>query len=1121
MSHCGGGPLHRVGQSKAHLGLALLIVGVALGVGAPSALAVVSAEYSGVSFGPDGTPGTSFVDVQGVAVDQGSEDVYVYDIGEGGKIYKFDAAGNPINFSSLGTNVIEGVGGPVEAGTEQIAVAPPGALAQTAGDIYVANNKEVVVYDENGERISELTGGEICGVATDPTGHVFVGIYGPGPTRTSTVREYTPHEFVGHPLNDSDQTGTSAHLNQSLETSLFEICNVAVDGLGVGNVYATTYNGGLQKLQGLHAPAAATIDNSSSSLAVKFSNNVVYANQGSRVVEYSPATNEQIAAFGETGPGALAGSHGIALNDSVGQPASGNVYVSSGAGQVEIFSPVPFTPDATTEAATGTTNGNATLHGAINAGGGPPASCVFEYVEAQAEGFAGASTVPCAPAGPFTGTASQAVQAQLGGLAEANYRFRLVTTNANGSNAGQALDFSTEEGNVGLPDGRDYEMVSPAAKAGEVFPPDPAGRLGNSCFDCVPGELVAKMPMQVSPDGRSVVYEGQPFGAGLASGPNEYLAKRSATGWVTEGLSRPTYRTDPVNAFQVGGFVAFAADLDRGLIVQDEPPLAPAAPAGYDNLYPWQGDAALVPVITAVPPPRTAADFEIVFGGANAGTATAPAFDHLVFAANDALTGPTAFAPAAPEVGVEEDNVYEWAAAQLRLVNVRPDGSALPGAVVGSGRQLLQDPLSEGPDFDHAVSADGSRVFWSDNATGQVYLRIDGRETLEIPDPTGKFLTASADGSRVLLSDGHLFAGLGVEEPPEETDLTAGQGEFQGILGAADDLSTVYFVDTAVLPGAGANQRGEEAQGGEYNLYAWHEGATAFVATLLRTDNEFGGGSKVGVWHPAPAFRNAQVSPDGRYLAFMSTARLTGYGNDQHEGAFCASAAPASNPACAEVFEYDRGAAKLSCASCNPAGERPLGPSNLSLIENELLATFLPQPGNLTAQGQGRLFFESQDALAPRDTNGHIQDVYEWEPNGVGSCAHPQGCVSLISSGHSPRDSYFLNATPSGDDAFFVTRERLLPQDGDDYLDLYDARVGGGFPAGTTAPCSGEACKGSVSSLPQPGLGSAQFNGPGNPPRRACKAGFVKKQGKCVKKKHRKHKKHQKRSASPSRRGSK
>jgi hypothetical protein len=77
----------------------------------------------------------------------------------------------------------------------------------------------------------------------------------------------------------------------------------------------------------------------------------------------------------------------------------------------------------------------------------------------------------------------------------------------------------------------------------------------------------------------------------------------------------------------------------------------------------------------------------------------------------------------------------------------------------------------------------------------------------------------------------------------------------------------------------------------------------------------------------------------------------------------------------------------------------------------------------------------------------------------------------------------FVDATPSGNDAFFITRQQLLPQDKDEQLDLYDARAGGGFSGGgETTPCGGEACKGSLAAPPvQPSIGSSVFNGgPGN-----------------------------------------
>ncbi len=153
---------------------------------------------------------------------------------------------------------------------------------------------------------------------------------------------------------------------------------------------------------------------------------------------------------------------------------------------------------------------------------------------------------------------------------------------------------------------------------------------------------------------------------------------------------------------------------------------------------------------------------------------------------------------------------------------------------------------------------------------------------------------------------------------------------------------------------------------------------------------------------------------------------------------------------------------------------------------------------NLMASG--RLFFESQDVLSPHDTNGRLQDIYEWSPTGVGGCARPAGCLALVSSGHAATDSYFLDATPSGDDAYFISRAQLVPADRDGLLDVYDARVGGGIAEASAASCAGEACKGAIAPTPaQPSSGSSTFSGPGNPKAKH-------------KKHHKKHKKHHKKS---------
>jgi hypothetical protein len=146
-----------------------------------------------------------------------------------------------------------------------------------------------------------------------------------------------------------------------------------------------------------------------------------------------------------------------------------------------------------------------------------------------------------------------------------------------------------------------------------------------------------------------------------------------------------------------------------------------------------------------------------------------------------------------------------------------------------------------------------------------------------------------------------------------------------------------------------------------------------------------------------------------------------------------------------------------------------------------------------------RVFFSTEESLVLGDTNGK-SDAYEFD---VGTRV-----VRLLSSGTNPFDSWFMDASADGGNAFFVTRERLAGWDRDEAYDLYDARIGGGFPEPpieNKTICSDDACQGSQGNPPALlAPGSAAFDGGGNVSskvvvrarRRAalkCKRGFVKK----------------------------
>lgn len=722
---------------------------------------------------------------------------------------------------------------------------------------------------------------------------------------------------------------------------------------------------------------------------------------------------------------------------------------------------------------------------------------VFQYesaaeYEANLPGdrFAGAKDAPPGGASMLGAQGGQSVAAALSDLQpDTEYRYRALATSecAKGKSCpdeGAVQSFTTFSVEApGLPDHRAYELVSPVKKnGGQVLPLEPGI---DSCpeIECKPGTInTNNYPKQIAPDGDTVVYAGSPLFEGQGAViESEYIAHRDPqSGWQSANLA-PSLLGIGAGA----GYKAFDTRLTQGLLSQlsESPILSPSGPIGYPSLYsqPTGAPTSLTPLLSEQqliesPHQRSAKEFKLGYAGASAD------LSRVFFEANDSLTSATPVAPAALDGGAAKYNLYEWerATGQLRLVNVLPGNAAtLPGP---SGNIK-------------AVSADGRRVFFSDEA-GHLYVREDAEVTSEISGP-GHFLATSTDGSKVLLSDGHIYD----LETKASTDLTKGKGGFLGLSGQSDDLSHVYFVDTEVLSGEEANSEGAKAQAGKANLYAWHEGGFTFVATLVATDE---GQVLINDWAPSPSRRTAQASPQGRLLAFQSQAQLTSYDNtgpceSNHANGLVAGPCP-------EIFLYDSATATLSCVSCNRSGERPLG------------RTLLPRATGSTPRyltDSGRLYFDSQDSLLPADTNAGavpgraVEDVYQFEPQGLGTCERQSGCLSLISAGTGTFDSNFFAADASGKNVFLTTRDQLVLKDKDELIDLYDAREGGGIASETEAelvPCQGEACQPPAVPPNDSTPGSSSFEGAGNvDEKKVAKKNKHKKKQKHAKK-HKSHK---------------
>jgi DNA-binding beta-propeller fold protein YncE len=468
----------------------------------------------------------------------------------------------------------------------------------------------------------------------------------------------------------------------------------------------------------------------------------------------------------------------------------------------------------------------------------------------------------------------------------------------------------------------------------------------------------------------------------------------------------------------------------------------------------------------------------------------------------------------------------------LRKVNILPNGAPSPG---GEGVVFLG---SQAQKAHNAISANGSRVVFS-TSSGHLYLRVNATEeqsavgggavdgsqcseatkacTLQLDvlqggpggsQPPGPFFQlASVEGSRVFFTDSQQLtpdSGAGedlyeydLDRPPGQrlvdlTPQTSGEAATvdRFVLGASEDTSYIYLVAKGALTGAEENGRGETARAGEPNLYLLHAGTISFLAVLSPKDD--------GVVSPAD-LRNltARVSPDGRWLALMSERSLTGY--DNHDAL--------NGRLDQEVFLYHAAAngrqGQLVCASCNPSGARPVG-GNIGENESWAAASVPAWTGFETGaplyqsrylSDGGRLFFNSADALVASDTDG-TADVYEYEPTAGAEEAPPNdtctetastysraaaGCVGLISSGTSPEQSSFIDASESGNDVFFLTDAKLVGGDFDTSHDYYDARVGGGFPeSAKPVECSGDSCQSLVAAPEDPTPGSLSFQGPGN-----------------------------------------
>jgi hypothetical protein len=432
---------------------------------------------------------------------------------------------------------------------------------------------------------------------------------------------------------------------------------------------------------------------------------------------------------------------------------------------------------------------------------------------------------------------------------------------------------------------------------------------------------------------------------------------------------------------------------------------------------------------------------------------------------------------------LQGEDLYEYSKGELRQANVTGPGA---GVTIGScGATFALSPPARIPaqavhtaTF-YPVSYDGSHVFF-EAAPGKdcseakhLYVRVNGgsenAETIDLGPYV--FVRANREGTEALLEkrEGanpglYLYRSGSAPQflPSSGVLVETGASPLQSFT-VSEDLSTVYI------------------RVGQAN--------TASTQAIYRYDVPAGRLSFLTQIEAGPRTYYAS-SPDGRYFYFdaETVAGLPGGGQEleqPHAG---------HHGHTSQVYRYDSAEASIQCMSCASSFDP----------EPKLSALFTEGEERTVASTDGDyVFFDTPAALLASDVDGEVapeglkafggehgsqnysvsSDVYEWRREGVGGCAHVQGCLALITTGNGGFLNILLGTTSTGDDVFFATKESLLPSDNDTALDIYDARVNGGFPEpARPVECAGDSCSTPFAPPSEVTPSSATFQGAGNQP---------------------------------------
>jgi hypothetical protein len=644
-----------------------------------------------------------------------------------------------------------------------------------------------------------------------------------------------------------------------------------------------------------------------------------------------------------------------------------------------------------------------------------------------------------------------------------------------------------------LPDCRAYELVSSGAQPFfETFGEEGKVTLGKAIVGAEKGTFAAEAS---SASGLVFFSTFAPPGS-TTDGPF-YMVLRGPGGWSKTESLIPPQQTEVTNSC-LPYMIDWSPNLERGVLGDgftssattcgaDEPEIVPGEPRGAQNLFLRDTSSGAYQLIDQAPLSGAPSTAFYQGGSRDLGL--------VAFSEGAKLT------PEAPAVDPKEDIVdyYVWAGGSTdRLLTILPDGEATKGAIANAAFFGATELASA--TFTHVIAPNGSRVEFT--AEGDLYSRVNPGAAQSAfggagaCDESSKACTVQIDASQVGPGGGGgVFAGsagesgelvLFSDENRLTSDSTAAAGEpdlyeydfskpigqrltdltvdsnadeHANVLGYLGDNETgspgdyLYFVATGVLA-SNKNSAGAEATPGAPNLYMLHGGTRRFIATLSAAEDNCD-------WNIA--CMSARVSPNGLYIGFDSLEQLTRFDNLD---------ALTSQPD-QEIFLYEAEADNLSCASCGTAGAAPTSPTAIRPPEDIPVKIPIPLHLQRNVSNSGQVFFDTKNHIVEAARNG-VSNVYEYE----------RGQLHLLSSGTAEAPSYFYEASVDGGDVYLITAQALTPGSNSVELAIFDAKVGGGFPApseATSESCSGESCSGPQSIAPRlPAISSTSTSGSGN-----------------------------------------